>query len=70
MKNPAANFGIIIGEGTKRARRAIGLGDGGSIEGVHPNLSESAALLSRVSLKLNLGIFIKLLRYLEASESK
>ncbi|KAK4316950.1 hypothetical protein Pmani_011943 [Petrolisthes manimaculis] len=47
LKNPAANMGLILGEGTKRARRAIGFTKGGPIEGVHPNLSESAMLLGR-----------------------
>lgn len=47
MKNPAANLGLIFGEGTKRARRAIGFTNGGTIEGIHPNLQESALLLGR-----------------------
>ncbi|XP_068245843.1 LOW QUALITY PROTEIN: very long-chain specific acyl-CoA dehydrogenase, mitochondrial-like [Palaemon carinicauda] len=47
LKNPAANMGLIFGEGTKRAKRAIGFVDAPQIEGIHPNLSESAAILSR-----------------------
>lgn len=53
LKNPAANMGLILGEGTKRAKRAIGFTNGGSIEGVHPNLSESAQLLGRVCMAVN-----------------
>lgn len=47
LKNPAANMGLIFGEGTKRAKRAIGFDDVSQIEGAHPNLTESAAILSR-----------------------
>ncbi|XP_037784673.1 very long-chain specific acyl-CoA dehydrogenase, mitochondrial-like [Penaeus monodon] len=47
LKNPSANMGLILGEGTKRAKRAIGFGNGGQIEGIHSNLSDSAALLNR-----------------------
>lgn len=47
LKNPAANMGLILGEGTKRAKRVIGFTDGGNIEGIHSNLSDSALLLGR-----------------------
>ncbi|KAL7647364.1 UNVERIFIED_CONTAM: hypothetical protein RMT77_000960 [Armadillidium vulgare] len=47
LKNPALNFGLILGEGTKRARKAIGLTSGGGIEGLHPNLADSGVLLSK-----------------------
>ncbi|MCL4123337.1 UNVERIFIED_CONTAM: hypothetical protein GTU68_016457, partial [Idotea baltica] len=47
MKNPALNLGLILGEGTKRAKKAIGLSQGDIIEGVHPNLADSAILLSK-----------------------
>lgn len=48
LKNPAANMGLIVDEGAKRAKRAIGIADAGRIEGVHPNLKDSSLLLSRV----------------------
>nr|XP_053644634.1 very long-chain specific acyl-CoA dehydrogenase, mitochondrial-like [Cherax quadricarinatus] len=47
LKNPAANMGLILGEGTKRAKRAIGFTNNGTIEGIHPKLSDSALLLGR-----------------------
>uniref|UniRef100_A0A0P4W1G9 Very long-chain specific acyl-CoA dehydrogenase, mitochondrial n=1 Tax=Scylla olivacea TaxID=85551 RepID=A0A0P4W1G9_SCYOL len=47
LKNPAANMGLIVDEGAKRAKRAIGFTDNGKIEGVHPNLKDSALLLGR-----------------------
>ncbi|XP_064110985.1 very long-chain specific acyl-CoA dehydrogenase, mitochondrial-like [Macrobrachium nipponense] len=47
LKNPAANMGLIFDEGAKRAKRAIGFVDAVQIEGIHPNLSESAGILSR-----------------------
>lgn len=53
LKNPAANMGLILGEGTKRAKRAIGFTNGGTIEGIHPNLSESAQLLGRVCMAMD-----------------
>ena len=50
MKNPALNFGVIVGEGAKRARKAVGLSQDAAIDGVHPALSNSAVLLSKVTL--------------------
>ncbi|KAK8377963.1 hypothetical protein O3P69_018700 [Scylla paramamosain] len=47
LKNPAANMGLIVDEGAKRAKRAIGFTDTGKIEGVHPNLKDSGLLLGR-----------------------
>ncbi|KAG7158577.1 Very long-chain specific acyl-CoA dehydrogenase-like [Homarus americanus] len=40
-------FVALTGEGTKRAKRAIGFTNGGTIEGIHPNLNESSLLLGR-----------------------
>ena len=48
LKNPAANMGLIVDEGAKRAKRAIGFADTGKIEGIHPNLKDSTLLLGRV----------------------
>lgn len=43
FKNPAANLGIIMGEGTKRAKRMVGMRTGQSLEQfVHPTLLESS----------------------------
>uniref|UniRef100_A0A646QHH3 Very long-chain specific acyl-CoA dehydrogenase, mitochondrial n=1 Tax=Hemiscolopendra marginata TaxID=943146 RepID=A0A646QHH3_9MYRI len=48
LKNPAANFGIILDEGAKRARRIVGLGGTVSLsEHVHPNLNEPASLAAK-----------------------
>lgn len=47
LKNPAANMGLIFDEGTKRAKMAIGIVDSAQIEGIHPNLSEPASIISR-----------------------
>jgi len=41
FKNPAANLGLIVGAGSKRAMRAVGLGSGLSMTShVHASLSE------------------------------
>ena len=52
MKNPAGNLGVILGEGTKRAKKLVGLG-GDSMTcvaaNVHPDLAESAKLCTVVS---------------------
>ncbi|XP_045604549.1 very long-chain specific acyl-CoA dehydrogenase, mitochondrial [Procambarus clarkii] len=47
LKNPASHLGLILEEGTKRAKRAIGFTNNGTIEGIHPKLSDSALLLGR-----------------------
>merc|ERR1719268_117406 len=45
IKNPIGNFGIVMGEVSKRAGHAVGLASGNHLGAhVHPNLSESAAL--------------------------
>lgn len=49
FKNPAGNLGLIVEEATKRATRAIGLGSPPTFAHlVHPKLTESAALCSKV----------------------
>merc|ERR1719222_507853 len=45
IKNPIGNFGIVVGEVTKRAGHAVGLASGNHLDAhVHPNLNQSAAL--------------------------
>jgi len=45
IKHPISNFGVVLGEVSKRAAGAVGIGSGNSLGAhVHPNLSESAAL--------------------------
>merc|ERR1719242_2325156 len=45
IKNPIGNFGIVVGEVTKRAGHAVGLASGNHLAAhVHPNLNQSAAL--------------------------
>ena len=51
MKNPASNFGLILGEGTKRAKKAIGMSQVKALEDVHPNLSDSGTLVAKVKGK-------------------
>merc|ERR550532_1096010 len=48
IKNPIGNFGVVLGEVTKRGKGAIGLGSGNILaDKVHPNLNSSAALTCR-----------------------
>lgn len=48
MRNPTANLGLILDEGSKRVWRAVGLSTGPPLnEYVHPRLAASAALASR-----------------------
>merc|ERR1711990_299078 len=45
VKNPIGNFGIVVGEVSKRAGHAVGLASGNRLAPhVHPNLTQSAAL--------------------------
>merc|ERR1719251_122755 len=45
IKNPIGNFGIVVGEVTKRAGHAVGFATGNHLAPhVHPNLTQSAAL--------------------------
>ncbi|KAF2369196.1 Acyl-CoA dehydrogenase/oxidase C-terminal [Trinorchestia longiramus] len=47
IKNPAANLGMIIDEGSKRAIRAIGFSNTGVLPGVHPELAKQAADIAK-----------------------
>lgn len=45
IKHPIKNYGLVLGEVTKRAGSAVGFGPGNQLAPhVHPNLTESAAL--------------------------
>merc|ERR1719365_59914 len=45
ISNPISNFGVVLGEVTKRGKAAAGLSAGNMLaDQVHPNLSDSAAL--------------------------
>lgn len=47
LKNPAANLGLVVSEGLKRSKRAVGIKSGPSLtEHVHPDLASSAKLAS------------------------
>ena len=49
LKNPANNMGMIVSEGMSRARRAVGLTGGVSLdEHVHKELQQPAQLAGRV----------------------
>ncbi|XP_063979188.1 very long-chain specific acyl-CoA dehydrogenase, mitochondrial [Diachasmimorpha longicaudata] len=48
LKNPAANLGLIFGEVSKRATKAVGLGSAPNFSHlVHPKLQDSANLLGK-----------------------
>merc|ERR1712115_225337 len=45
ISNPVGNFGVVLGEVTKRGKSSLGIGPGNVLgDKVHPNLSDSAAL--------------------------
>jgi len=45
VKDPISNFGVVLGEVTKRAKAGAGIGSGNLLSGeVHPNLADQAAL--------------------------
>lgn len=48
VKDPISNFGVVLGEVSKRGMAAIGVGGGNTLSNhVHPNLSEAASLNSK-----------------------
>jgi len=50
VKNPISNFGVVLGEVSKRAKGGIGIGPGNLLaDKVHPNLTDSAALVCKAS---------------------
>jgi len=45
VQDPISNFGVVLGEVSKRAQAGLGIGSGNMLaDSVHPNLVESAAL--------------------------
>lgn len=61
VKDPISNFGVVLGEVSKRAKGGLGLGSGNSLaDKVHPNLSDSADLVVK-SIDLFGGAVEKLL---------
>merc|ERR1719461_1168000 len=50
VKDPISNFGVVLGEVSKRAKGGIGIGSGNLLaDKVHPNLSDSAALVCKAA---------------------
>lgn len=48
LKNPTANFGLILDEGAKRVKRVVGLSSPPSLGSyIHPKFSDSGILLSK-----------------------
>lgn len=48
LKHPTSNLGFILEQGTKRAKRIVGLSTVNSLSGYfHPNLQNSASLVSK-----------------------
>lgn len=48
LRNPAAHLGLLLDQGSKRVRRAVGLAGGPSLQQyAHPRLAGPAALVSR-----------------------
>ncbi|CAG2175880.1 unnamed protein product, partial [Oppiella nova] len=49
VRKPVSNLGTIVGEGTKRFARSVGLGGSGASlqDYVHPELRDEAALVSK-----------------------
>lgn len=64
FKNPTANLGLIFGEATKRATRAIGLSSSLNLSHlVHPSLAESAALCTKTIESFGSTIETSLVKY-------
>ncbi|EFN79131.1 very long-chain specific acyl-CoA dehydrogenase, mitochondrial [Harpegnathos saltator] len=64
FKNPGANVGLLFGEATKRATRAIGLSSPPTFTHlVHPKLAESAALCSKSVESFGNTIEASLIKY-------
>jgi len=48
VKDPISNFGVVLGEVSKRAKGGLGIGPGNSLaDKVHPNLVDSANLVCK-----------------------
>jgi len=50
VQNPIANFGVVLGEVSSRAKGVVGIGSGNMLaDSVHPNLVGSAALACKAT---------------------
>lgn len=50
LKNPTANFGLILDEGAKRVKRVVGLSSPPSFgDNIHPNFTDSGILVNLFS---------------------
>ena len=48
VKDPISNFGVVLGEVTKRGRSVVGLGGSNELANhVHPNLIDTSAVLCK-----------------------
>ncbi|XP_029186207.2 very long-chain specific acyl-CoA dehydrogenase, mitochondrial-like [Acropora millepora] len=64
LKNPASNLGLIISEGVKRSKRAVGVKSGPSLaEYVHSDLATSAKLVSESTADFALTVEKLLIRH-------
>lgn len=64
LKNPAGNLGLIISEGVKRSKRAVGVKSGPSLaEYVHSDLATSAKLVSESTADFALTVEKLLIRH-------
>merc|ERR1712209_362026 len=49
ISNPVANFGVVLGEVTKRGKSSLGLGSGNTLaDKVHPNLVDVASHVCKI----------------------
>jgi len=66
IKNPTSNFGFILGEGTKRAKRIVGLSTMPSInDRVHPNLIPCAEMLTKSVDSFGIAVEQLLMKHLK-----
>lgn len=63
MKNPVANLGKIVGEGSKRIRRSVGLDAPNISEHVHQKLREEAQILSKNIMLFSSAVEYLLIKY-------
>ena len=71
IKNPIGNFGIVVGEVSKRAGHAVGLASGNHLAPhVHPNLTQSAALTCKGVDAFGAAVEAVLIKHGKFSESR
>ncbi|XP_002736889.1 very long-chain specific acyl-CoA dehydrogenase, mitochondrial-like [Saccoglossus kowalevskii] len=64
FKNPAANFGVIVEEANKRAKRMMGFTQGPSLaEYTHPSLSRSASQSSKAIAEFGMSVEDLLIKF-------